>query len=161
MTEAQAAPPAGQPPLAAIGQVVAQAEAVLSQLLARVLAEAGTSRRDYLALQRLAALGGSALREDYLADLSGWLDIDLWAAGELADGLCGSGLLACDGPIVRFAPAGARLRERIASSAGAVTRTLVALIDPADLEVTIRTLRELTARAGAVLRTGAGSAASG
>lgn len=147
MTETQAARPAGPPPLATIGQAVGQAEAMLSKLLARVLAESGTRRQDYLALQRLAALGGSALREDYLADLSGWLDIDLWAAGELADGLCESGLLAHDGPIVRLAAAGARLRERIASSAGAATRPLVAPIDPADLEVTIRTLRALTAGA--------------
>jgi hypothetical protein len=159
MTQTQAAPAGGQPPLAAIGQVVGQAEALLSKLLARVLAEAGTSRQDYLALQRLAALGGSALREDYLADLSGWLDIDLWAAGELADGLAGSGLLAHDGPIVRFAPAGAQLRERIASSASVATRPLVAPIDPADLEVTIRTLRELTARARTVLRAEAGAVA--
>ncbi len=159
MTETQATPSASKPPLAEIGQVVGQAEAVLSKLLARVLAEAGTSRQDYLALQRLAALGGSAPREDYLADLSGWLDIDLWAAGELADRLSGSGLLAHDGPIVRFAPAGARLRERIASAAGVASRPLVAPIDPADLEVTIRTLRDLTARAGAVLRAEAGAVA--
>jgi hypothetical protein len=148
-----------QAPAVTIGQAVGQAEAVLSKLLALVLAETGTSRQDYLALQRLTALGGSAFRDDYLADLSSWLGIDLWTAGELADSLSESGLLEHDGPVVRFAAAGAELRDRIVSSAGAVTRSLIAPVDPADLEATIRTLRELTARARAVLAAGAGEAA--
>jgi hypothetical protein len=159
MTGTQAAQQTVQAPIVPIGQAVGQAEAVLSKLLALVLAETGTSRQDYLAMQRLTALGGSAFREDYLADLSGWLDIDLWAAGELADALSESGLLEQDGAIVRFAAAGAELRDRIVSSAGAVTRSLIAPIDPADVAATIRTLRELTSRARAVLSAGAGEAA--
>jgi hypothetical protein len=164
MTETQAAQRTVQArtvqaPIVTIGQAVGQAEAVLSKLLALVLAETGTRRQDYLAMQRLTALGGAASREEYLADLSSWLDIDLWAAGELADSLSASGLLEQDRGTVRFGVAGAELRDRIVSSAGAVTRSLVAPIDPADMEATIRTLRELTGRARMVLSAGAGEPA--
>jgi hypothetical protein len=44
------------------------------------------------------------------------------------------------------------------SSVAAVTRSLVAPIDPADMEATIRTLSELTARARMMLSAGAGEA---
>jgi hypothetical protein len=147
------------PPAVTVGQAVGQAEAVLTKLLARVLAETGTSRQDYLAMQRLAALGEAASREDYVADLSTWLDLDLWGAGELADSLAASGLLEQERGTVKLAAAGAELRDRIVSSAGAVTRPLFAPIDPADLEVTLRTLRELTSRARTALGPGAGRAA--
>jgi hypothetical protein len=148
-----------QAPIVPIGQAVGQAEAVLTKFLARVLAETGTSRQDYLALQRLAALGGAASREDYVTDLGKWFDLDLWAAGELADSLAEAGLVQPDAGGVRFSPEGAELRDRIVRSAGAVTQSLVAPIDPADLEVTIRTLQGLTARARALLAAGAGEVA--
>jgi hypothetical protein len=159
MTESQTRAQLMQPPAVTIGQAVGQAEAVLTKLLARVLAETGTSRQDYLAMQRLTALGGTATREDYLADLSSWLDLDLWGAGELADSLTASGLLDQGRGTVKFAAAGTELRDRIVSSAGAVTRPLFARVDPADLEVTIRTLRELTKRARTMLGSSAGEAA--
>lgn len=166
MTETtRTAPPAGQAATAAgaavtgtatvpLGQAVAQAETVLSQLLARTLAETGTSRQDYLALQRLTALGGTATRDAYIADLSEWLRIDLWGAGELADSLAAAGLLGSRDGTVGFAPGGTELRDQIARSAGAVTRSIVAPLDPADLEATIRTLRQVTARGRALLAAG-------
>jgi DNA-binding MarR family transcriptional regulator len=137
-----------------IGQAVGQAEAVLTRLLARVLAETGTSRQDYLAMQRLTALGGVASREAYITDLSGWLQIDLWSASELADSLVQAGLLEASGGMVRFAPSGTQLRDRILSSASAVTRTMIAPINPADLATTIQTLEEVTARGQALLSEG-------
>ena len=147
MTETQAVQQAVQPPIVTIGQAVGQAEAVLTKLLARVLAETGTSRQDYLAMQRLTALGGSASRADYLTDLSNSLDLDLWAAGELADSLSESGLLEQEAGSVRFGAAGEALRGQIATASGAVTRSLVAPVDPADVATTIRTLSQLTTRA--------------
>ena len=137
-----------------IGQAVGQAEGVLTRLLARVLAETGTSRQDYLAMQRLTALGGVASREAYITDLGSWLQIDLWSAGELADSLAEAGLLEASGGMVRFAPSGTRLRDRIVSSASAVTRTVIAPINPADLATTIQTLEEVTARGRALLSEG-------
>ena len=87
MSETRPQSPQPVPPGMAIGQAVGQAESVLSRLLAGVLAEAGTERKAYFALQRLTVLGDTARRDDYLNDLSDWLDIDLWSAGELADRL--------------------------------------------------------------------------
>jgi len=136
---------------AVIGQAVGQAEAVLSRLLAGVLAQTGTRRQDYLALQRLTALGGEASRYAYVSDLGSWLQIDLWGAGELVASLTQAGLLEDSGGMVRFAPPGVALRDEIASSASAVTRTVLAPIDPADLATTIRTLEQVTAGARAVL----------
>jgi hypothetical protein len=135
-----------QPPIVTIGQAVGQAEAVLSRFLARVLAQAGASRESFLAMQRLTTLGGAATREDYVIDLSSWLQVDLWAAGELANSLEAAGHVEQADGMVRFTPAGAALRDQIAGSAGAVTRSLLAALDPADVETTIRTLHEVTAR---------------
>jgi DNA-binding MarR family transcriptional regulator len=140
-----------QPPIVTIGQAVGQAEAVLSRLLARVLAQTGTSRQSYLAMQRLTALGGTATREDYVADLSGWLQVDLWTAGELASSLEAAGHVKQAGDMVSFTPAGLALRDQIAASGSAATRALLSPLDPADVEVTIRTLQEVTARGRALV----------
>lgn len=134
----------------AIGQAVGQAESVLARLLAGVLAETGTSRDAYLAVQRLTALGSAAEREDYIRDLSDWLDIDLWSAGELADSLAATGYLTVADGTVRLADAGAELRERIRQAIGEVTGPLWSQLDPADLETTVRTLRSITLRARAL-----------
>ena len=63
-TPTQAAPriPAGL----ALGQAVGQAELVLTRLLSGVLAEAGTKRETYLALQRLSVHGDSLQRDRYV-----------------------------------------------------------------------------------------------
>jgi hypothetical protein len=142
-----------------IGQAVGQAETVLTRLLARVLAETGTSRNTYLAMQRLAALGGGVTREAYITDLGDWLGLDLWAAGDLVASLAESGVLAEEAGIVRLAPGGADLQARILGSMSAVTRSLVAPLDPADVEAAIATLTRLTARARALLAAGADEAA--
>jgi hypothetical protein len=142
-TEAGSLVPAGL----AIGQAVGQAERVLTRLLSRVLAEIGTTRETYLALQRLSVHGDRAVLDDYVRDLSDWLGLDLWAAGELADGMLDAGLVALAGETVRLAPAGAELRERIRRSIGAVNGPLYAALDPADIETTVRTLQDITSRA--------------
>ena len=156
MTDTQATDPriTGPQP-ATIGMAVGQAEAVLSKLLARVLAETGTSRKDYLALQRLASLGGTATREAYIFDLSDALEIDLWAAGELADALAESGILDEADGTIRLGGRGQDLRGRIAGSAGALTRALLAPVSPADVETTVRTLHEVTRRGRDLLAIGA------
>lgn len=155
MTEARTI----QQPVVTIGQAVGQAEAVLSKILARVLAEIGTSREHYLAMQRLAALGGTASREDYVADLASWFDVDLWGAGELADTLSAAGLLERDAGVVRFSAAGEELRGRIAGVAAATAQSLLAPLDPGDVATTIATLATVTARAREILAAGAGEAA--
>jgi hypothetical protein len=128
----------------AIGQVVGQAEAVLTKLLAGVLAETGTARETYLAMQRLLAHNDEANREVYVRDLSDWLDLDLWSAGELADGLVAEGLLMLDHETIRLAPPGAELRERIRGGIGSRMAPVWEQLDPADVETTVRTLRRVT-----------------
>lgn len=138
----------------AIGQAVGQAQAVLSRLLADVLASSGTPRETYLALQRLSAHGDAARREAFVQDLSGSLGLDLWSAGELSDSLAGAGLATLAGGTVRLAPAGAELRERTGQAVGEATERLWAQFDPADLETTVRTLQAVSAAARALLANG-------
>ena len=52
----------------AIGQVVGQAETVLTKLLAGVLAEAGATREGYLAMQRLLVHSDEADRDVYVRE---------------------------------------------------------------------------------------------
>jgi hypothetical protein len=130
-----------------VGQAVGMAETALSALLAGVLAETGTPRQTYLALQRMAALGDHATRDQYVADLSEWLGLDQWQAAELADSLAASELLTVTDETVRLSETGAGLRARILSSIGTVTAGLYEPFDPADLETTVRTLQQITTRA--------------
>ncbi len=142
-TEARPLVPVGM----AIGQAVGQAQQVLTRLLNRAVAETGTTRETYLALQRLAVHGDAAGRDRYVRDLSDWLGLDLWAAGELVDDMVAAELLALSGETIRLAAAGADLRERTGQSIGAVTGPLYAPLDPADVEATVRTLQDIASRA--------------
>ena len=142
-TESLPAIPAGQ----ALGQAVGQAQTILTRLLTGVLAETGTPRETYLALLRLSVHGDSLQRDRYVRDLSDSLGLDLWAAGELADGMLDAGLLTLAGETIRLADAGAELRERTRRSVGTVTAPLYEGLDPADIETTVRTLQDITSRA--------------
>ena len=133
-----------------LGQVLGQAQSVLSGLLARVLEQTQTKNETYLALQRMALLGGEAGRDQYVGDLSDWLDLSQPEAGELADSLLAAGLLAQTDQEIRLADAGAQLRASIVESMAAITTPMWASFDPADLETTAATLRELVLRARAL-----------
>lgn len=133
-----------------LGQVLGQAQSVLSGLLARVLEQTQTKNETYLALQRMALLGGAAGRDRYVGDLSDWLDLSQREAGELADSLLAAGLLTEADQEFRLADAGAQLRASIVESMGAITTPMWASFDPADLETTATTLRELVLRARAL-----------
>ena len=145
-TEEGAAVPVGM----AIGQVVGQAETVLTKLLAGVLAEAGATRETYLAMQRLLVRGDAADRDVYIRDLGDWLDIDLRSAGELANALVAEGLFTLDHETIRLAPPGAELRERIRHGIGDLMAPVWEQLDPADVDTTVRTLRQVTTLARAV-----------
>jgi len=144
--EARPAIPAGM----AIGQAVGQAESVLTRLLAGVLARTGTKRETYLGLQRLLVHGDNVGREDYVRDLSDWLDLDLWSAGELADGLVADGLATRTEGTIRLAEAGADRRERIRREIADVMAPVWEQLDPADVETTVRTLGRVTTLARAL-----------
>jgi DNA-binding MarR family transcriptional regulator len=139
-------------PPATIGQAVGIAETELTRLLAGVLAETGTPRETYLALQRLSFLGGAPATEAFVLDLSDALALDKPAAAALADSLRTAGLIHdlerdAAGGVVELTAAGAALQDRLRRSAGRLGAELVAPFDASDIETTIRTLQAVTERA--------------
>jgi DNA-binding MarR family transcriptional regulator len=139
--------PSGGSPSLTIGQAVGQAEASLTRLLTGVLAERRISRPTYLALQRLNTLGGHATRDDYERDLREWLGLDGPGAKDLAGQLEAAGLTAAGNDTIRLTEPGRALRERILAEGAKITGPLLATLDAGDVEITIRTLREITTRA--------------
>jgi hypothetical protein len=138
----------GARPLPLIGQAVGQAQASLTRLLTGILAGTGTSYQIWLGLQRLNAMGGHPAREAYEADLSYWLQLDGPAAARLAGDVVAAGLAdsSDDGTVVVSA-GGRALREQVLATSAQVTGPMLATIDRADLDTTIRTLEEITRRA--------------
>ena len=135
-------------PLPLIGQAVGQAQASLTRLLTGILAESGTSHQIWLGLQRLTALGGQPAREAYEADLSYWLQLDGPAAARLADDVVAAGLAASgDDGSVAVSARGRALREEVLAASAKVTGPMLATIDRADLDTTIRTLEKITSLA--------------
>jgi hypothetical protein len=132
-------------PLPLIGQAVGQAQASLTRLLTGVLAGTGTSHPVWLGLQRLNALGGRPAREAYEADLSYWLQLDGPAAARLAGDVVAAGLAASgDDGSVALSARGRALREEVLTTSAKVTGPMLATIDRAELETTVRTLEKIT-----------------
>lgn len=141
-------------PLPLIGQSVGQAQATLTRLLDGILAESGTSHQAWLGLQRLNALGGQPGRDAYERDLSNWLHLDGQEAARLAGDLVAAGLAEAgpadaggtSGDAIRMTDAGRKLRQDVLATSAQVTGPVLAAVDRGDLEVTIRTLDEITRR---------------
>ena len=135
-------------PLPLIGQAVGQAQASLTRLLTGILAGSGTSHLRWLGLQRLNAMGGQPSREAYEADLGYWLQLDGPAAARLAGAVVAAGLAASgDDGSVALSARGRALREEVLAASAQITGPMLATIDRADLDITIRTLQEITRRA--------------
>ena len=136
-------------PLPLIGQAVGQAQASLTRLLTGILAGSGTSHLLWLGLQRLNAMGGQPSREAYEADLSYWLQLDGPDAARLASDVVAAGLaVGGDDGLIAVSARGRALREEVLAASAQVTGPMLATIDRADLDTTIRTLQEITRRAG-------------
>jgi DNA-binding MarR family transcriptional regulator len=133
-------------PLPLIGQSVGQAEASLTRLLSGILAGSGTSYQTWLGLQRLNALGGEPARDAYERDVRDWLRLDGPAAARVADDLAAAGLAEADGDTFRMTEAGRGLRQDVIAESAKITGPVLATVDRADLETTIRTLNEITRR---------------
>jgi hypothetical protein len=132
-------------PLPLIGQAVGQAQASLTRLLAGILAGTRTSYPVWLGLQRLNALGGQPSRAAYEADLSYWLQLDGPAAARLASDVVAAGLAASgDDGSIALSAGGRALREEVLAASAKVTGPMLATIDRADLDTTIRTLEKIT-----------------
>jgi len=136
-------------PLPLIGQAVGQAQASLTRLLTGILAGSGTSHLLWLGLQRLNAMGGQLSQEAYEADLSYWLELDGPAAARLASDVVAAGLATSDSDgFIALSARGRALREEVLAASARVTGPMLATIDRADLDTTIRTLQEISRRAG-------------
>jgi hypothetical protein len=132
-------------PLPLIGQAVGQAQASLTRLLTGILAGSGTSYLHWLGLQRLNAMGGQPSREAYEADLSYWLELDGPAAARLAGDVVAAGLaVGGDDGLIALSARGRALREQVLAASAQVTGPMLATIDRADLDTTIRTLEKIT-----------------
>jgi len=135
-------------PLPLIGQAVGQAQASLTRLLTGILAGTGTSYLLWLGLQRLNAMGGHPAREAYEADLSYWLQLDGPAAARLAGDVVAASLADSSGDgLIALSAQGRALREQVLATSARVTGPMLATVDRADLDTTIRTLEEITRRA--------------
>ena len=135
-------------PLPLIGQAVGQAQASLTRLLTGILAGSGTSYLHWLGLQRLNAMGGQPSREAYEADLGYWLQLDGPEAARLAGDVVAAGLADSSGDgRIALSAQGRALREQVLATSARVTGPMLATIDRADLDTTIRTLEEITRRA--------------
>lgn len=133
-------------PLPLIGQSVGQAQASLTRLLTGILAGSGTSYQTWLGLQRLNALGGEPARDAYERDVRDWLLLDGPDAAGLASDLVASGLAEADSDTIRMTEAARRLRQDVIAASAQITGPVLATVDRADLETTIRTLNEITRR---------------
>jgi DNA-binding MarR family transcriptional regulator len=132
-------------PLPLIGQAVGQAQASLTRLLTGILARTGTSYPVWLGLQRLNALGGQPARQAYEADLSHWLQLDGPAAARLAGAVVAAGLAASgDDGSVALSARGRALREEVLAASAQITGPMLATLDRAELDTTIRTLEKIT-----------------
>ena len=118
--------PVGQ----AIGQVVGQAQSVLSGLLVDGCSQAGTDERDLPGPAANGAARRRGRRDRYVGDLVDWLDLDRRDAGELADSLVAAGLLTDGDRTVAIADAGAQLRASIVGSISAVTAPMYESLEP-------------------------------
>src|SRR4029077_3414152 len=127
-----------------IGQAVGRAQASLTMLLTGILAGTGTSYPVWLGLQRLNAIGGQPNREAYEADLSYWLQLDGPAAARLAGDVVAAGLAASGDGRVALSTGARTLREEVLAASAKVTGPMLATIDRADLDTTIRTLEKIT-----------------
>ena len=134
-------------PLPLIGQAVGQAQASLTRLLTGILAGTETSYLLWLGLQRLNAMGGQPTREAYEADLGYWLQLDGPAAARLAGDVVAAGLAASDDGLITPSARGRALRQEVLAASAQVTGPMLATIDRADLDTTIRTLEKITSLA--------------
>ena len=144
-------------PLPLIGQSVGQAQATLTRLLDGILAESGTSHQAWLGLQRLNALGQPS-RDAYERDLSDRLLLDGQEAARLAGDLVAAGLAATvpadqGTEAIRMSDSGRGLRQDVLAASAQITGPVLATLDRGDLEITIRTLDEITRRVRATFGT--------
>jgi hypothetical protein len=137
-----------QPARAAFGMTLAFAERTLTKRLHETLAGAQTAPATWYTLQLTAparpAIGPDALHED----LAGAPSLDADSARAAIDGLVADGLIRVDegGNVVQTAD-GEAVHAKLRATVLGRTDDLLGPVPPADLETTVRVLRDVTARA--------------
>jgi DNA-binding MarR family transcriptional regulator len=128
------------------GYTLALAERTLSAVLRQHLAERGVVPETWYALQLVATRGPALDREALSADLAGSRTLDADSTRELLARLEAEGLIR-GGREVDLTDAGRRLHRSLAEHIAIPRDRLLSQSDPADIETTVRTLREITERA--------------
>jgi hypothetical protein len=128
------------------GQALAFAERTLSGVLRAHLAERDTEPETWYALQLIATRGPGYDREALVETLAGSPELDEVSTRELLSQLEAKGLIR-GGAAVDLTPAGEALHRDLREYIAAPTTRLLSQFDVLDIETTVRTLQDITARA--------------
>ena len=138
------------------GQDIAEAQGAVQALLERILAETGTTSREYVVLRVLAAPGAFDNPTTLHEFLAGQRQLDLTpdAIGELLTGLERRGLAAGTakhgpGP-AELTPKGAALYRGLSETIAPRTTELFSNIPAEDMATAHRVLRDIIRRASAI-----------
>ncbi|MEV4616502.1 MarR family winged helix-turn-helix transcriptional regulator [Kitasatospora sp. NPDC049258] len=134
------------------GQIIGRAHHATRALLERLLAPAGLTFHQSLALNATADQGGSADREQLVARLTGALKVDPPVVLAALAGLTTAGLLAesPDGPgRLALTERGRARQEEVRAAVAGLTARLYGGLPAEDLAVAARVLAVVTERADA------------
>lgn len=136
------------------GQVIGQAHYATRAVLERELTSIGLTFTHGVALNAVAAEGGTVVRAALVRRLTGALKVDESAVSTTLAELADAGLLRAlpaDGSGLAFTDLGRERHRLIADATGAIVTRLYADIPAEDAAVTARVLTLLTRRADAEL----------
>jgi DNA-binding MarR family transcriptional regulator len=137
------------PPLT---QFIGRTERTLRALMDLVLADAGGTFHQWVALNFTAAAGGSIDRSQLTARLADALRIDDTAAETTIDEMVYEQLLEpASGSVVALSDAGGERYERIRTAIDQITAPLYGDLPPGDVAVTRRVLTTISDRADTLL----------
>jgi hypothetical protein len=133
----------------ALGLTVALAQQALTRRLHAVLADLEIEPALYYVLRVVSTRGplSSSALDWQLAQAP----VPPQAAADAPVTLMAGGLIALDGDMVALTAAGTAMLDRLGAPIAALTRELLAPLDPDDLATTVRTLQAATARADALV----------
>jgi DNA-binding MarR family transcriptional regulator len=139
-----------QPARAAFGMTLAFAERALTKRLHASLASEATPPSTWYALQLSAPTRPRMRTDAFRDDLAGAPTLDAESASTTFDALVAEGLIRVDDDRVIQTPAGEALHRRLRETVNANGNAIFDELPDADLETTVRVLRELTHRAEAL-----------
>jgi hypothetical protein len=133
------------------GQVIGQAEHATRAVLDRLLAHAGATFHDWVALNLIAASRAAVGRDELVGRMTGALKTDDGTALATVAGLTASNLLAVDEAHIALTDAGQARYDEIRAALDEVTARLYGDLPAEDLATAGRVLTTVTTRANAEL----------